>query len=54
MRCLSNEDMDPKNVMWENGSSWVIDLECLEYGNPMSHAVVLALQWAGTVEKTDE
>lgn len=49
MRCLSNEDMDPKNIMWENGSPWVIDLECLDYGNPMSHAMILALQWAGTV-----
>ncbi len=52
MRCLSNEDMDPKNIMWENGSPWVIDLECLDYGNPMAHAVVLALQWAGTVTES--
>lgn len=49
MRCISDEDMDPKNIMWENGSPWVIDLECLDYGNPMAHAVTLALQWAGTV-----
>ena len=46
--CLSNEDMDPKNVMWEGDAPWVIDLECLERGNPMSHVVQLALQWAGT------
>ena len=52
MRCLSNEDMDPKNIMWENGSPWVIDLECLDYGNPMAHAMVLALQWAGTVTES--
>lgn len=52
IQCLSNEDMDPKNIMWENGSPWVIDLECLDYGNPMSHAVVLALQWAGTVTES--
>ena len=49
MQCLSNEDMDPKNVMWENGSPWVIDLECLDYGNPVAHVMILALQWAGTV-----
>lgn len=49
MRCMSDEDMDPKNIMWENGSPWVIDLECLDYGNPMAHAVTLALQWAGAV-----
>lgn len=44
--CLSNEDMDPKNIMWDNGTPWVIDLECLDYGNPISHAMQLALQWA--------
>lgn len=47
--CLSNEDMDPKNIMWDNGNPWVIDLECLDYGNPISHAMQLALQWAGIV-----
>ena len=45
--CLSNEDMDPKNVMWDGEEPWVIDLECLDLGNPMSHALQLALQWAG-------
>lgn len=45
--CVSNEDMDPKNIMWDNGKPWVIDLECLDYGNPISHALQLALQWSG-------
>lgn len=45
--CLTNEDMDPKNVMWDNGNARVIDLECLDYGNPISGALQLALQWAG-------
>lgn len=45
--CVSNEDMDPKNIMWDNGRPWVIDLECLDYGNPVSHALQLALQWSG-------
>ena len=45
--CVSNEDMDPKNIMWDNGNPWVIDLECLAYGNPISHALQLALQWSG-------
>ena len=45
--CISDEDMDPKNVMWLNGEPVVIDLECLDYGNPASHALQLALQWAG-------
>lgn len=49
MLCISNEDMDPKNIMWDNGTPWVIDLECLDYGNPISHAMQLALQWSGIV-----
>lgn len=47
VRCVSNEDMDPKNIMWNNGKPLVIDLECLDYGNPISHALQLALQWSG-------
>lgn len=47
--CLSNEDMDPKNIMWDNDIPHVIDLECLDYGNPASHAIQLALQWSGIV-----
>ena len=45
--CLSNEDMDPKNIMWDDGTPWMIDLECLDYGNPISHVMQLALQWSG-------
>lgn len=45
--CVSNENMDPKNIMWDNGNPWVIDLECLDYGNPISHTLQLALQWSG-------
>lgn len=45
--CISDEDMDPKNVLWENGHPFVIDLECLAYGNPVSHALQLSLQWSG-------
>ncbi len=44
---ISDEDMDPKNVMWENGKPLIIDLECLDYGNPASHVLQLALQWSG-------
>ena len=45
--CVSDEDMDPKNIMWDNGNPWVIDLECLDYGNPISHELQLAIQWSG-------
>ena len=44
-----DEDMDPKNVMWHEGKPYVIDLECLDYGNPVSSALQLSLQWAGSV-----
>ena len=44
---ISNGDMDPKNVMWDQGQPYVIDLECLDYGNPVSHALELSLQWSG-------
>lgn len=47
--CISNADMDPKNVMWYRGQPKVIDLECLGWGNPVSDALQLALQWAGSV-----
>ena len=49
MVCVSDEDMDPKNIMWDQGEPWVIDLECLDYGNPISHVLQLALQWSGIV-----
>ncbi len=45
--CISDEDMDPKNVMWCDGKPKVIDLECLDYGNPVSHVLQLSLQWSG-------
>ena len=45
--CISNEDMDPKNIMWSDGQPYVIDLECLDYGNPVSHVLQLSLQWSG-------
>ena len=44
---IIDEDMDPKNVMWKNGEPVVIDLECLDYGNPVSSAIQLSLQWSG-------
>lgn len=40
---ITDEDMDPKNVMWDGGNPAVIDLECLDYGNPVSSAIQLSL-----------
>lgn len=49
LRAIDDPDMDPKNIMWNEGKAYVIDLECLERGNPVSSSLNLALQWAGTV-----
>ena len=51
MKAISNNDMDPKNIMWHNGAPHVIDLECLGYSNPIESCLNLALQWAGTVNE---
>lgn len=45
--CISDGDMDSKNVLWENGKPLIIDLESLDYGNPFMEMFQLALDWAG-------
>lgn len=47
--CICNGDMDSKNVMWEDGNPYIIDLECLDYGNPYWDMFQLALSWSGNV-----
>lgn len=47
--CICNGDMDSKNVLWVDGKPAIIDLECLDYGNPYWEAYRLALSWAGDV-----
>lgn len=47
IECITDEDMDPKNVMWQDENPFVIDLECLDFGNPVSHVLQLSLQWSG-------
>ena len=49
IQSICDDDMDPKNVMWFEGNPYVIDLECLSYGNPVSSCLDLSLQWAGIV-----
>ena len=49
IKVISDDDMDPKNVMWQNGEAYIIDLECLGYGNPVSSCLELSMQWAGIV-----
>ena len=47
IECITNDDMDPKNIMWDEGKPVMIDLECLDYGNPVSSVIQLSLQWSG-------
>ena len=44
---LCHNDMDCKNVLWSGEDFRIIDLECLDYGNPFSELFELALCWSG-------
>lgn len=46
---ICNGDMDCKNVLWVDGQPLMIDLECLDYGNPTWEMFRLALDWSGDV-----
>lgn len=45
--CISNGDMDSKNVLWVDDKPQIIDLECLNYGNPFIELFQLSLCWCG-------
>ena len=45
--CVSNGDMDSKNVLWIDDKPQIIDLECLNYGNPFTELFQLSLCWCG-------
>lgn len=45
--CICNGDMDSKNVLWVDNKPQIIDLECLNYGNPYMEMFQLALCWSG-------
>jgi Ser/Thr protein kinase RdoA (MazF antagonist) len=47
--CICDGDMDCKNVLWVHGNPVIIDLECLDYGNPYMEMFQLALSWSGLV-----
>ena len=41
--------MHCKNILWVDGTPFIIDLECLDYGNPFWDMFQLALSWSGNV-----
>jgi Ser/Thr protein kinase RdoA (MazF antagonist) len=45
--CISNGDMDSKNVLWLGEKPYIIDLECLSYGSPFVEMFQLGLYWSG-------
>lgn len=47
--CISDADMDSKNVLWQNSKPLVIDLECLDWGHPLWDMFQLAMSWSGGV-----
>ncbi len=40
-------DMDPKNVLWQGDIFRIIDLECLDWGNPHQELLDQAVSWGG-------
>lgn len=46
---ICDGDMDCKNILWVDDKPLLIDLECLDYGNPYWEMFRLALDWSGDV-----
>lgn len=44
---ICHRDMDPKNVMWNNGNPIIIDWECAGVSNPERELLEDALCWSG-------
>ncbi len=47
IKSICHNDMDIKNVLWENNDCYIIDLECLRYSNPFIELLELSLCWSG-------
>lgn len=43
---LSHRDLDPKNVMWKDGNSYIIDWEAAGYINPYQELLEVLNYWA--------
>lgn len=44
---ICHSDMDPKNVMWNNGNPIIIDWECAGIANPELELLEDAISWSG-------
>lgn len=47
VRAICHNDLDNKNVLWRGEDCRIIDLECLDYGNPFLELYDTALYWSG-------
>ncbi|MCI8461729.1 MAG: aminoglycoside phosphotransferase family protein [Lachnospiraceae bacterium] len=47
VRAICHNDLDSKNVLWKGMDCRIIDLECLDYGNPFLELYDTALYWSG-------
>ena len=52
METLCHNDMDPKNVLWQEGKFRIIDLECLGYADPGQEMLDLAISWSEPADET--
>jgi len=50
-KAICHGDMDMKNVLWQGQDFRIIDLECLDDGNPAVELGQLALSWSGMEAK---
>lgn len=48
--CITDGDLDCKNVLWTDRKPMIIDLESLDYGNSQLDMFRLALDWSGGVD----
>lgn len=44
-QAISHRDLDPKNVMWKNGSPYIIDWEAAGYINPYDELIQVLNYW---------
>lgn len=47
---ISHRDLDPKNVLWQEGKPYLIDWEAAGYVNPFQELVEVINYWAGAVD----
>ncbi len=50
-KAICHGDMDGKNVLWQEKDFRIIDLECLDFGNPAVELGQLAQSWSGMEAK---